>query len=658
MPESSVAGAAIEAKAPSLHPSPPTPSAATPMDNARFRELVTRLERRAADRPSAYRAEVGGLAALGYLYVLAVLGLMVLLLVGMVVAAAQMRGGGGLVGKLAIPIVFVMYAIVRALWVRIPPPQGIALSRAAAPMLFEALDEISATLKAPRFHDVLLTDDFNASVAQVPRLGVFGWQRNYLVVGLPLMQTLSADQFRAVLAHEMGHLSGNHSRFRGWIYRIRRTWGTMLERLEAQHSALGDLLFTRFLRWYAPFFNAYSFVLARSNEYEADRCSAEVAGAENAGAALLRLQVGNRFLSESYWPSVNRRVSECPEPPADVYSALGRALRAELPARDVSLWVEEAWHRPTDYADTHPSLSDRLTALGLSRGASARLASWSPGEASAATFYLAGREAGLTHDLERAWRDGVSHHWEARHRAILDARRRLTELDQKAGMGDLTPDEQWERVGLTAEFDADAAVPLAEELLDVNAEHAGARMFIGRSLLERGDERGVQHLEVAMRATPHAVLPACDSLFDFYWTRGRRADAERFRKVGEEHAATFEAARVERTAPPKRSDLRSHDLPREAIARIREALAAYPLAEFYIVRRGVTHLPEIPCYLVGMVVRRRWYQFADQAKDVALRDRVMAEIGWPEETYGFLLEYSLKKLRAEFRSVAGAKVIG
>ncbi|HEX2451805.1 MAG TPA: M48 family metallopeptidase [Gemmatimonadales bacterium] len=628
------------------------------MDNARFRDLVVRLEQRAADRPAAYRAEVGGLAALGYVYVIGVLGLLIALLVGLIVLTASMRGGGGITGKLAIPIALVMYAIVRALWVRIPPPEGIPLTQAAAPKLFEALDEISAALKAPRFHDVLLTDDFNASVSQVPRLGVFGWQRNYLIVGLPLMQTLSADQFRAVLAHEMGHLSGNHSRFRGWIYRVRRTWGVMLHRLEARHSALGDLLFTRFVRWYAPFFNAYSFVLARSNEYEADRCSGEVAGAENAGAALLRLQVGNRFLNERYWPSVNRRVTESSEPPTNVYSALSAAVRDELPTQEIALWVDEAWRRPTDYADTHPSLADRLTALGVIREGSPRLAAWGQGEESAAAFYLGSREAGLTHQLERAWRDGVAPHWEARHRAIHEARQRLTELNTKAGAGVLNPEEQWERIGLTAEFDAEAAVPLAEALLDANAEHAGARMFVGRTLLERGDERGVRHLEVAMQATPHAVLPACDTLFDFYWTRGRRADAERFRKVGEEHAATLDAARVERTTPPKRADLRPHDLGRDVVERIRQALADYPLAEFYVVRRAVTHVPEIPCYLVGMVVRRPWYQFADQAKDVALRDRVMSEIGWPEETYGFLLDYSLKKLREVFRSVPNAKVIG
>jgi Zn-dependent protease with chaperone function len=627
------------------------------MDNAEFRALVARLERRAARRPRAYRTEVGGLAALGYVYVFAVLTLLVGLLVGLVALAAQVRGGGGLAGKLALPIAIVLYAVIRALWVRIPPPEGFALKRTEAPRLYQALDRIGATLASPRFHDVLLTDDYNASVVQVPRLGLFGWQRNYLLIGLPLMHALTPEQFQAVLAHEMGHLSGNHSRFRGWIYRVRQTWGAMLGRLEAQGSALGRLLFTRFLRWYAPFFNAYSFVLARSNEYEADRCSAEVAGAEHAGAALLRLQVGHRFLSESYWPSVFRRVAERAEPPDDVYRGLAAALRAELPAREVGIWVDEALRRPTDYADTHPSLSDRLAALGVALDDSRRLA-LSVGEATAATHYFGAREPALTRALEESWRDSVASQWAARHQAVQDARGRLAELENKAGTGELSPEEQWERVGLTAEFDQHAAVPLAEALLIARADHAGARIFVGRTLLEQGDERGVRHLEAAMQATPHAVLPACDSLFEYFWTRGRRSDAERFRKVAEEHAATIEAARVERTSPPKREDLRPHDLSPDAIARMRNALTAYPIAEFYVVRRRVTYLPEIPCYLVAMVVRRKWYQFADQAKDVQLRDRVMGEIGWPEETYGFLLEHGLRKLRKEFRAVPHAQVVG
>jgi hypothetical protein len=34
-------------------------------------------------------------------------------------------------------------------------------------------------------------DDFNAAVVQAPRLGLFGWYRNYLLIGLPLAKALT-----------------------------------------------------------------------------------------------------------------------------------------------------------------------------------------------------------------------------------------------------------------------------------------------------------------------------------------------------------------------------------------------------------------------------------------------------------------------------------
>lgn len=110
---------------------------------------------------------------------------------------------------------------------------------------------------------MLLSDDFNAAVTQVPRLGIFGWPRNYLLLGLPLMKVLSREQFKAVLAHEYGHLAGGHARLSNWIYRQRQRWGKLLNAL-SEYQGYGSFLFLPFLRWYTPYFNAFSFPLARA----------------------------------------------------------------------------------------------------------------------------------------------------------------------------------------------------------------------------------------------------------------------------------------------------------------------------------------------------------------------------------------------------------
>jgi len=92
------------------------------------------------------------------------------------------------------------------------------------PELFAMLRGLEDELGAPRFHEVLLVGDNNAAVVQLPRLGVFGWYKNYLLLGLPLMQGLGPEEFKSVLAHELGHLSGGHGRFGNWLYRMRRSW--------------------------------------------------------------------------------------------------------------------------------------------------------------------------------------------------------------------------------------------------------------------------------------------------------------------------------------------------------------------------------------------------------------------------------------------------
>ena len=103
-----------------------------------------------------------------------------------------------------------------------------------------------------RFDHVLLTEEFNAAVVQIPRLGILGWNRNYLIIGLPLMKALTRKQLAAVLAHELGHLAGGHARLGNWIYRLRLGWMRLARRLEDSES-VGKLVFRPFFARYADF---------------------------------------------------------------------------------------------------------------------------------------------------------------------------------------------------------------------------------------------------------------------------------------------------------------------------------------------------------------------------------------------------------------------
>src|SRR6184192_4184879 len=163
----------------------------------------------------------------------------------------------------------------RVLWVRFPAPGGVRLRAGDGPGLVALVHMLTARLRTPRLHRILITTVGNVGVVQRPRLGPFGWYRNYLLLGLPLMQTLSPEEFRAALAHELGHLSRQHGRFGSWIYRIRVMWLRLGAQPQGGHGGLATQWFLT--RW-APYFNAYTLVLARRQEYDADQFAAQLAG--------------------------------------------------------------------------------------------------------------------------------------------------------------------------------------------------------------------------------------------------------------------------------------------------------------------------------------------------------------------------------------------
>lgn len=83
--------------------------------------------------------------------------------------------------KRGILLLIPAWVIARSLWVTFPPPQGLKLSLRQVPQLFALVDELTKKLQVPRFHNILLNRDFNAAVVQIPRLGILGWQENYIL---------------------------------------------------------------------------------------------------------------------------------------------------------------------------------------------------------------------------------------------------------------------------------------------------------------------------------------------------------------------------------------------------------------------------------------------------------------------------------------------
>jgi Zn-dependent protease with chaperone function len=627
------------------------------MTNEQYEALVRRLETYAAGNRAAYVTRVALLALLGYGYVLLILIAVIGSIAGLTWIAAHGRTGYAVIGKVIIALGLLGFVILRALWVRFPPPSGIRLRRHDTPALFDLVKTLTARLKTPRFHRVLVTDDFNAAVSQNPRLGPFGWYRNYLLLGLPLMQALSPEEFRAVLAHELGHLSRQHGRFGSWIYRIRMMWVRLVHQLEAQQH-WGHALFDWFLKRWAPYFNAYSFVLARTHEYEADRFAADLAGKDHLARALAKLEVMGTYLQRQYWPSVFGKADAEPQPPAGVLGSLAVALRAGPAAPDERRWLSDALSRKTGHDDTHPSLSDRLAALGvrasaaLERGAAA-------GQPNAAEHYFGDTLPRVVRAVEQSWTAAVHAAWQERNRFATQARQRLAELDGRATSHPLTVGQAWERIRLTLDLDGEeAALPRLRELVEQAPDHAAASYTLGRLLLDRDDPSGVPHIERAVEREPGARPDGYLTISRFYERQGRERDADDYRRRAWAQGDLMELAGAERKDVTANDRLVPHELSPEQVREVRAQLERIPEVKVaYVVRKEVQHLPEQPFFVVGVELRLAWYKFQSTSKEQQIVERVAEAVPLPGQLLVLALNSHRAKIRRKLKRVPGAELL-
>ncbi|HST21180.1 MAG TPA: M48 family metallopeptidase [Blastocatellia bacterium] len=520
------------------------------MTQEKFEQLTERLQKLASKHPGEYKARVLLLAILGYFYIFAIIAVL-LTIVGFLVWVTFSRGTGNLYlwWKLGAGLIVLIGIILRAMWVSFPAPEGMTLNREDALPLFEAVDALQKQLVGPKVHEILLIEEFNACISQVPRLGMFGWYRNYLAIGLPLMQALSPEQFRAVLAHEFGHLSGAHGRFTSWIYRIRITWFQLLTQLE-EREHWGSFIFTKFIEWYAPYFSAYSFVLARAQEYEADRLAGDLAGNKIAADALVKLEVGAAFLQEEFWPSIFKQADTQPEPYSDPYTKMQSQMRTAFQSDMGKKWLEFSMLNETGSEDTHPALSDRLRALG--REANLPEAATE----NAAEHFLGAALTNLNQDLDKRWGRVINTPWRERYKYVQDSQKHLEKLEQKAQQEALTVDEAWKRAMWTEEFKSvELALPLYQDVLSLKQNHAEANFALGRLFLTQNKEEGIELIEKSFRIKGEYMVPGCQIVCQYLMNQGKEEEAFKFLE-----RATGKPVKVSRTgksqAPEQSSDQR------------------------------------------------------------------------------------------------------
>jgi hypothetical protein len=441
------------------------------------------------------------------------------------------------------------------------PASGAVLQRGNAAGQHRLFDELDAVGGAA-VGRIILTSDVGA--------GAVGGRHRTLRIGLPLLLAMPMEEMRAILAHEVAHLSGAGQ----WPYRAlasvdamllvvtRRRWrgvlGTAADRVERlrRRKIVRPLL-----------------AASRRAEYTADHHAAERTGSAALASALLRIDVLATAVADferHYIAKVATR--------ADEHERIGfhRALLQALDAGSITTWTLDA--RPIEVAtqatDTHPSIADRLSALGQ---AGAQLHEAEP------------TARALISDEIDAVIAACDAHWTQLNRAALISagrRRRATAISDphndtfEARM--TAAKSLWKREG------GDMAVAALTTIVQDFPGAARAHFLLGRALLEAGSRDGLHHLARAASLDASAVAPAAEILAQEARSEGDDSKARAHEHASREGLDAYQAAAIAERRLCATVAVLPHRLERETVTELASAGAAVAgLVSLHAVRRPV-----------------------------------------------------------------------
>lgn len=614
-------------------------------------ELTVRLRALVERDPAEFDRRARRMIWLGYAYVLALVALLL-------AAAIALFRTDGVDLRFAFFLALFAWTILSSFRIQWMEMEGSRVTAAVSPALFGTLQRIQQALDAPAPHTVRIDSELNAAVQELPRILVFGPFRRTLTIGLPLAECGTVEEFEAILAHEMAHLARRDASTGMSMSGIAATWGILALQMQAGRH-IGRWLLMPFFRWYAPRLELFAGATTRRQEFASDALAARVVGVPAMAASLIRMSATQAVLTELFWPTVWSRTATQAEPSADPFDGLWSVLHSAPADAIRRRALRRALAERSEAGDSHPSLRERLEALGVplaegDAGVDDAMRLLAPVERSTA-------EAMLSEDRARKVRRQLGEHWAEANAAKWKQLHVAYAQSQSPTGHDLS--DRWARAQWTAECRSAAeAIPLLRDVLALDPSHTEAALLLGRSLMEADEPasvaEGVQHTESVMRRDALLAVDAADLLARHYGRTGRPEDRARAltRKRQIETAALVWLGDLDVIAAT--DVLEPVPLTSDVAEALRRACASEPtIGRAYLVDRFTDSLRHQPMRVLIIEFDLPWHHIDDGKVGLELQERLSPRLERATGTFIQLRSAPPRTgLRRRLRAMPGAEV--
>ena len=544
-----------------------------------------------------------------------------------------------------------------------PAIDGIELAPGAGQPLRKLIADIASELRVRAPTTIAFTHDGSSWLSI--KTYESGRRATGIYIGVATLLALPPDELAATLAHELAHLRTRDARLTCFIERALARWCAYAVRFSDRRK-FGALPLAFVSRWFIRQLSGPAARLSRTDEFAADREAARYSGTTALVRALERVAIESLRAEELLWPELEQDAL-AGKPLPDNYCARWLThLKREDPEALRVRWRRLAMYQQPIETDSHPPLTDRISALNATaddssqrldedESATAAGTDAAPGEFNAttpllnATTLLADDWPHIRAEVDRVWQQASAEQWAIENdhgnelRALLESE-----------IGDNAPSKVVTRALALEELgERLRAIALLEQVVEEHYDFDEARFHLARLLFAEGDEEGVRHMDAVIQANDAFRITGMCNALDYMIREGRLDDADAYQRAIDASASVLERAERERSQLTSADTFSSHGLEQSYVSRVVELLASVTqIRTAYLVRKQLNFELGDRIYVLAVDAPMHFWRVS--LDDVELRELLESRLTLPGETEVAILTGWESWLRSHVEAVEGS----
>ena len=242
-------------------------------------------------------------------------------------------------------------------------PSGLDVAKEKFPHLFKLIEELQSEFGNPKIDRIIIRDEYEIKVLKTPRSGMPFMHTTTLIVGLPVLQTMSPLYFRALLARRIGQLSTKHTPVSTRLYFLNNIWAQFKVSSKRSKNMITKVL-SYFFQLYSPLYQKMLMPLIQEEELEADSYGMDIINVDDMNECIVYDEVVGQFLKNKFWPKIYHMAKRSKTPEFTPYAQITKVVKASITDSEISETVQAALKVGIHNPAPMPSLTKRLNHLG------------------------------------------------------------------------------------------------------------------------------------------------------------------------------------------------------------------------------------------------------------------------------------------------------